>query len=485
MRALYLAIDQGGHASRALLYDRHGHLHDTALVPVGTRRSADGLQVEHDPEALITSLRAAIDMVCSPLAGHPGRIVAAGLATQRSSMVCWDRSTGAALSPVLSWQDRRHAAWLARFEDRQAWIHTRTGLVLSPHYGASKMRWCLDHLPVVAAAARAGTLVMGPLASFILCRLLIERPLVVDPANASRTLLWDPRRGDWSDALLELFGIARDHLPRCVHSRHACGTLDTAAGPVPLGVCTGDQSAAPFAFGPLDPALAYINTGTGAFIQRSLPDRPPDAPRLLTSVVWSDSGHTDFMLEGTVNGAGSAIEAWAAAEGCDAARALDELAAHEPPGEPPLYLNGISGLGSPYWLAAFDSRYLGSGGTLLRLLAVLESIVFLVRVNLDEMQPHSPPLAHAVLTGGLSANRLFCQRLANLCRLPVWRSDEREATARGLAWLVAGSPAGWPRDPGEYFQPRPDAALDARFGRWHEAMMTAARSGAPLAPRAD
>ena len=106
-------------------------------------------------------------------------------------MACWDRNTGVALSPVISWQDRRNAEWLKQLEPRRDWIRARTGLVLTPHYGASKMRWCLDHLPAVRRAADANDLAMGPLASFIAFRLLSERPFVVDPANASRTQLWD------------------------------------------------------------------------------------------------------------------------------------------------------------------------------------------------------------------------------------------------------------------------------------------------------
>ena len=69
------------------------------------------------------------------------------------------------------------------------------------------MRWCLDHLPAVRAAQAAGDLVMGPLASFLACRLLEGRPLLADPANASRTQLWALATRDWSPELLALFGI--------------------------------------------------------------------------------------------------------------------------------------------------------------------------------------------------------------------------------------------------------------------------------------
>jgi glycerol kinase len=477
----FLAIDQGGHASRALLFDAAGTKVDEAFSPVSTRRSADGSQVEHDPEELIASLGAAIGAICARAVAAKRRIVAAGLATQRSSMVCWNRHTGQALSPVISWQDRRNAAWLTQFEPRRAWIREHTGLVLTPHYGASKMRWCLERLPAVGTAAAAGELAMGPLASFIVFRLAQGQPFVVDPANAARTQLWDPRSRDWSDELLELFGIPRTALPRCVTSRCAYGGLNTPAGAIPLTVVTGDQSAVPFAFGPLDPAAAYINVGTGAFVQRAIRDRLPDAPRLLASVVWSDAGGVDYMLEGTVNGAGSALDWFAAREGVDVAALLAAVESSADALEPPLFLNGVAGLGSPFWASDLQSRFIGEGTAAGRLLALLESIVFLIRVNLDELRPHGPALARIVLTGGLSSSDIFCRRLADLAGMPVWRSREAEATARGLAWLTAEPGTQWLPGAGEEIAPRPDQGLCARFARWRAAMAAQAgtRAGSP------
>ncbi|MSR08976.1 MAG: glycerol kinase, partial [Gammaproteobacteria bacterium] len=110
MKSLYLALDQGGHASRALVLDASGVLVGSAAVPIATRRNELG-HIEHDSEELVISLQQAIAAVCAELPAG-GYITAAGLATQRSSLVCWNRRTGAALSPVISWQDRRNAAWL-------------------------------------------------------------------------------------------------------------------------------------------------------------------------------------------------------------------------------------------------------------------------------------------------------------------------------------------------------------------------------------
>ena len=323
-------------------------------------------------------------------------------------------------------------AWLERLGPKAGRIRALTGLVLTPHYGASKMRWCLDHLPAVRAAQAEGNLVMGPLASFLLCRLLEGRPLLADPANASRTQLWALATRDWSPELLALFGIDGARTPPGrARAATTTGLLPTPAGPVPLTVVTGDQSAVPFAFGPLDPAIAYVNLGTGAFAQRAVSGPLPVAPRLLVSVVWSTADHVDYLLEGTVNGAGSALDWLADQEGAQVPLLLAEAEAALAGGEtPPLFINGVSGLGAPFWVSSLESRFVGAGSRGARVLAVLESIAFLLRVNLDELGPHGPPLAKLLVTGGLSANAHLCACLASLAGLPVVRMEDPEATAQ-------------------------------------------------------
>lgn len=469
---LCLALDQGGHASRALVFDARGAVVARSLVEVASTHPAED-RVEQDPEGLVASLNSAVAQCAAALGTRVGDIAAAGLATQRSSIVCWDRETGRALSPVLSWQDRRAAHWLESFRARAAEITQRTGLVLSPHYGASKLRWCLDHLPAVAQAQQAGRLAFGPLASFLLFRLLRERPLVVDPANAARTLLWNPDTLDWDDALLQLFGIPRDCLPQCTASRATFGSLAVTERAVPLTIATGDQSAAIFFNGQPRADRIFVNLGTGAFAQCPTGREPRRVAGLLTGIVYHSGQSPLYVLEGTVNGAGAAL-GWAAGQ-----LSLPDLETRlaawlEEIPEPPLFLNGIGGLGAPFWVSDFPSRFVAADGVAAeaRAVAVAESIVFLLMANIERM----PPAAEVRVSGGLSRLDGLCQRLADLTGVTVQRSREPEATARGLAFLVAGCPADWTNDAAlEEFRARTNAALRARYRRWRAAMDEALR----------
>ena len=464
----FLVLDQGGHASRALVIDAGGRIHGEQHLPIEASRLSES-RVEYDGPAIVRSLRQAASQLLSSTPNGL-EITAAGIATQRSNVACWDRQSGAALSPVLSWQDRRAGdlvkQWLPYGDD----VHRQTGLHLSPHYGASKLRWCLDHLADVETALARGSLVAGPMASYLTYQLLEERPCVTDPVNASRTLLWSIDHHDWADALLDRFRIPRRILPRCVPSTFPYGTLALAGRRIPMTLVTGDQSAALFALGEPEPLTAYITVGTGAFIQCYTGQELVISDTLLSSISCIDKAGPAYCLEGTVNGAGSAL-----------AHACDELGLKniesrlpgwlESVRNPPLYLNGISGLGTPYLGVSMESRYIGQGDSEARIVAVIESIIFLIQQNLLEMKRQLHKLTGIVIGGGLSRLDAFCQRLADLSDCPVRRSTETETTCLGLAYLLAGRPSDWPLlNQVQTFLPRDNAELAERYRQWCAAL---------------
>jgi len=467
---LYLCVDQGGHASRAIVFNHEGEMVSSAYCDVSTHHPAEYF-VEHNPDEVIASIKNSIEQVLEKLGDKKNHIVTAGLATQRSNIVCWNKKTGEALSPIISWQDRRNHKWLEQFEDKNEYIHKRTGLFLSPHYGASKLRWCLDNIPEVQAALENNTLAFGPMSSFISYHLTKEKFLLADPVNASRTQLWNLKTHSWDNELLELFNIPLDALPFCVPSIHVYGTMELAELNIPLRLVTGDQSAAMYAYGQLQPDTAYINTGTGAFLSRSSGPLALYSRRLLTSLIFRDSelkggSQNHFVLEGTVNGAGSALE-WLNNQYPDTNLFKQLPGWFDEVETPPLFLNAVSGLAAPFWLPGFESKFDRDANVKEKSVAIIESIIFLLRTCLDEMcKLHSPP-EQIQVTGGLASYDELNQRLADISGLPVYRPTECEATARGTAYLLADHPAHWPeQDAGTWFEPVDNSELQNRYDIW-------------------
>lgn len=492
---LFLALDQGGHSSRAMVFNQSGDCVAKAQVEISTRvsvhRASGEEHIEHQPEELAQSLLRCCEQVSTQLGSSAEHIQRAGLATQRSSIVGWKRSTGEAITPVISWQDRRAWKHTDALHAERATVSHLTGLVLSPHYGASKMRWCLDHDAAVAAANAQSDLTLGPLASFLVRAITDSEHNVCDPANASRSLLWDRHTRDWSPTLCALFGVDPDLLPASVPTRYDFGQIKLGAHKVPLTIVTGDQSAAIYAFGNVGRGCAFINLGTGAFMQCPVGSQPVEVEGLLNSVVYQGKHQLDYVLEGTVNGAGRALTWWGEQCGLSAkslvAQTLEQelkdpaIAEHRM-----IFLNGISGLGSPYWDSDFRSRFVDAHdneheakpgarvGAHVGALAILESIVFLLAENLRFARQSSIAINQVVLTGGLASVDSLCQRLADVTGLNATRSTLREATATGTGYLLSQS-SRWPTlnsrsEQSSVFQPGRNPALQARFTRWKALM---------------
>ncbi len=463
---LHLALDQSGSMSRALIFDSRGQLRAKAEQPVQTFRTHDQ-RVEHDPIEVVQALTAVTLEVCKQI-GKQASIRNAGLAAQRSSIVCWDRITGEPLSNVLSWQDRRAADHISSFGKYRNLIHRETGLMLSPHYGMGKLSWCLNNVSAVSESLARGRLAFGPLASFLTHRLVKEKPLLVDPANASRSLLLDIKNLQWSEQLLDLFKIPVKALPRCAPTRHDFGVLDFTHQPIPLSVVSGDQPAALFALGNPEPDIVYLNLGTGGFLQQSCGNQPLILENLLTSIVYQSDKQGHYAIEGTVNGCGSAIKIVAQELGLEDDHLEDHLNEWlETQTNPPLFLNGVTGLGSPYWQPSFKSEMVGKASKQAQLVAVVESVVFLIQRNLQELGRHLVEPRKLVVTGPAAYSGL-CQKLANLSGIRVERPKMQDATARGLAFLSSGSERWLPLGPATGFPPEEDADLRQRFSLWRQ-----------------
>ncbi|KPJ78483.1 MAG: hypothetical protein AMJ54_03110 [Deltaproteobacteria bacterium SG8_13] len=462
-----LVIDQGTHATRALVLDAAGRVHFRTFAEVQLHRTSPDC-VTQDAEEIRRTVRVVVSRAMADRRVRRLEIAGAGLTTQRSTVVAWDVRSGRALSAAISWQDRRNALWLQKLKKHNDRIKQLTGLRVTPHYGASKFRWMLDNLPAVAQAANDGCLVMGPLVSFVLFHLLKDRPLLVDHANALRTQLVSLDSLDWDPWLLDLFQISPGWLPACRPVCHPYGGLRAAE--IPLTAVNGDQTAAIYSQGRPAGSVAVINIGTGAFVLMLTGGRCVRTPALLSGVSNSSAEQREHAVEGTVNGAAASLQ-WAGR-----AWALPDMLQRLPQwlqrgGELPVFVNTIGGLGSPWWQAGPEPHLIGDGEPWQRAVAVVESIVFMLQANIEELVAAGRRVRRIQVGGGLAAVDGICQRLADLTQVTVYRPAESEATARGIAWLSCGSPPHWPKPGhGRVFKPRSHAGLQRRYQIFRNAL---------------
>ncbi len=128
-----------------------------------------------------------------------------GLAAQTETFVVWDRATGRAAYPAISWRDGRGAGLCEqlRAAGHEPEIRRRTGLPLAAAFSAPKLRWVLDEVPGARAAAEAGELLFGDVNCWLTWNLSGGAAHVTEPSMAARTMLFDTSALAWDAGLLE------------------------------------------------------------------------------------------------------------------------------------------------------------------------------------------------------------------------------------------------------------------------------------------
>src|SRR5947209_3912657 len=203
-----IGLDIGSSSVKAVQVDGRGGAWRIVRRPLVTRRRGRD-RVEQDGEQI---LRATIAALRPLAAGSSDEVPALGLATQRSTVLFWDRDDGRPLTPAFSWQDLRGAPLVSRLRkearadgDLDDAIGRRTGLRLSPHYSASKLSWALHHVRGLRRRVAAGKALWGTLGTFLVWRLTGGAVYAIDHANAQRTLLFDLVSRSWDPELFDMF----------------------------------------------------------------------------------------------------------------------------------------------------------------------------------------------------------------------------------------------------------------------------------------
>ena len=442
-RDLLLALDQGSSSSRAVLFDLKGKIVALAQRPVRTKRPKAGW-AEHDPLELARTLESALDSVLSKL-GPKDRVLAAGLAVQRSTIVFCEKGTFKPAAAAPSWMDGRAAEFVGPLQERQGEVHGLSGLYATPYYSAPKIRWFLDRDPKVRALADAGRLLCAPVSTFIAARLTKGAVVAADPTCAQRTLLMNLDTAAWDPGLLALFGLSAELLPSIRSSAGDWGVIERKGRRIPLMATVGDQQSAAIGLGAANEGDAVANYGTGAFLLRHTGPRPERAPGLLASAAATVGDLRGYYLEGTVHAAGTSFEWLKDNLGLmKDAKAIDE--AFKKSKRRVLMLPAIGGLGAPRWDYKTKTAFFGLDSQTTRhdlVRATAEGLCMLLADAAAVMTASGSPVTRARVAGGRSRADAMMSFQADALGAVLERRKDVEATALGAA-ILAAKAAGLP-----------------------------------------
>ncbi len=383
----------------------------------------DGLFAESDPIAYLDAATGLLEETIHPCVPD----VRIGLATQRSSFLFWEKKSGNAVTPLISWQDRRANSWCMTHKDQFNNLDVSTGLFLSPHYAGPKLAYLFATDKQLARRAAAGELLFGTLETFLIWKWTNGEFHVTDISMAARTLLVNIKTGMWSGKLRKLMNVPSAILPEITNSYGQNIPL-TIGGRITALIA--DQAASTFAFDHEKRDKILINLGTGGFIVFPYSGEYQSKPGYLTSVIGKDQKNRySYAFEGTINGIGNHC--------CSDAGKLPALDDRDPC--PNRYcLPDTTGIGAPFWRADIPCTFSVEPDLISpndRMMIIKEGLIFRVCHIIFNICD-SWQLSDIYIAGGLAEDTFVCRGIAACLRHSIYKIKDKELTLLGLAQLT-------------------------------------------------
>ena len=456
MTARYIAaLDQGTTSSRCILFDHEGRMISIAQREHRQHYPSPGW-VEHDAAEIWTTVQRVIRQALDTAGADASQVAALGVTNQRETMVVWDRHTGQPAHRAIVWQDTRTVALLAEIAESEAAaeIKARSGLPLVTYFSGPKLRWLLDSRPDLRARAVTGDLLFGTMDSWITWNLTggPDGGLhVTDVTNASRTMLMNLETLDWDDVLLDVFHVPRAMLPEI---RPTIGDFGVTAGPVAgirIGALIGDQQASLFGQGAFEAGEAKCTFGTGGFLLLNTgTDLVRSSHGLITTVAYKRAGESAYYaLEGSMAMTGGLVQ-WCRdnLQLIKTASEIETLAATVDDNGGCYVVPAFSGLFAPYWESGAQGLLIGLTSYVTRAhiaRAVLEATAWQTHDVVDAMNADAGISAsRLVVDGGMTADNLLMQLIADVLGIPVVRPMMAETVALGAAYAAGLAVGYWP-----------------------------------------
>ncbi len=443
MKKYLLVIDQGTTSSRVVLYNRRFQIHDIVQKEFKQYFPKAGW-VEHDALEIWSDVKDLIKKILLKNKLLSKNIISIGITNQRETTVLWNKKTGKPVYRAIVWQDRRTSIYCSNL--RKKGFHKKiqkiTGLELDPYFSATKIKWILDNVKNAKNNLNNNNLFFGTIDTWLLWNLTEGKSHLTDITNASRTMIFDPRKEEWSESMLKIFGITKKILPRVVENVFNFGSTKLFGEPIKIGGIAGDQQSATIGQACFNKGQSKSTYGTGCFLLMNIGNKfKISKNRLLTTVAFKINGKKMFCYEGSIFVAGSAIQ-WLRdnLSFFKESNETDMLYEKANKDESIYFVPALTGLGAPYWNSNARGTFFGitrktSKEDIIK--ATLDSISYQTYELIECMEKDSKTKINEIkVDGGMVKNNNFLQSLSNVTQIKIIRPKNIETTSLGVAYLA-------------------------------------------------
>ena len=326
----------------------------------------------------------------------------------------------------------------------------RCGLPLATYFSGPKIRWLLDHVPGLRERAEAGEALFGTMDTWLIWNFTGRH--VTDVTNAGRTMLMNLETLEWDDVLLDAMGVPRAMLPEIRSSAEVYGEATGPLGGVPIAGALGDQHAALFGQtcassrrGQVHVQDRQLHAAQHRQPARHLGQRAAHHRRL-----QDRRRAADVRARGLDRGHRRARAVVPRQPRRDRQRAgdRDPRAQRVEDNGGCYFVPAFAGLFAPHWRS--DARGVIAGltgyitkGHLAR--AVLEATAWQTREIVEAMNSDAGvDLSTLKVDGGMTANNLLMQCIADVLDVPVVRPLVAETVSLGAAYAAGVAVGFWP-----------------------------------------
>ena len=451
MKKYILTIDQGTTSSRVVLYDVKFNIKSIEQKEFKQYFPKDGW-VEHDPEEIWNDVNYLIRQTIKRNKLNPSQIISIGITNQRETTVLWNKKTGKPIYKAIVWQDRRTADYCEqlRLKKKNKIIQKITGLVLDPYFSATKIKWILNKTSK-KIKGQINDILFGTIDTWLLWKLTEGVSHFTDITNASRTMIYDSKKEEWSEELLKLFKINKSLLPVVKENSYNFGKTKLFGGNIKIGGMAGDQQAATIGQACFSSGQSKSTYGTGCFLLMNIGSKfQLSTNKLLTTVAFKINGKKMFCYEGSIFVAGSAIQ-WLRDKMLffKDSKETDNLYLKANKNENVIVVPALTGLGAPHWQphtrgALFGLTRNTSQADIIK--GTLDSLAFQTLDLIESMEKDAKiSISEIRVDGGMINNNSFLQSLSNITQVKIIKPKNIETTSLGVAYL-AGLNAGLIKD---------------------------------------
>ena len=444
MKRYFLIIDQGTTSSRVVIYKKNFEIFDIVQKEFKQFFPNEGW-VEHDANEIWTDVKYLITKALNKNKLLAKNIISIGIANQRETTVLWNKATGKPICRAIVWQDRRTSEYCSNLKKRGLGkkIQKITGLELDPYFSASKIKWIFDNVKEANINLKQNNLLFGTIDTWLLWNLTEGKSHLTDISNASRTMIFDSKKEEWSNEILKIFRISKKILPKVVENSFNFGSTKLFGEQISIGGMAGDQQAATIGQACFDKGQSKSTYGTGCFLLMNIGDKfKLSKNRLLTTVAYKINGKKMFCYEGSIFVAGSAIQ-WLRdnLHFFKNSNETDKLYKKANKNENLYFVPALTGLGAPYWNPNARGTFFGITRNTSKediIKATLDSLSYQTYELIECMEKDSKTkISEIRVDGGMVKNNNFLQSLSDITQIKIIRPKNIETTSLGAAYLAA------------------------------------------------